>query len=82
MTATTGETAPLPRLGWQPSQEQLRAYVNASRASQGLPPTVQDPAALERAAAVLRLIPDNGGNPDAMGKPRTARREVARETAP
>ena len=32
------------------------ARVVASRASQGLPPTVQDPAALERAAAALRVM--------------------------
>lgn len=85
MTAATGGTAPLPRLGWPPSQEQLRAYVTASRAQQGLPAVVEDPAALERAAAVLRLIPDGGGKPDALPvqrKPRTARREVACETAP
>jgi hypothetical protein len=35
---------------------ELRAKVATSRAAQGLPPTVQDPAALERAAAVLRLV--------------------------
>ena len=34
----------------------IQAKVAATRASQGLPPTVEDPAALERAAAVLRLI--------------------------
>ena len=32
------------------------ARVVASRAKQGLPPTVQDPAALERAAAALRVM--------------------------
>ncbi len=54
----------------------IQAKVAATRASQGLPPTVEDPAALERAAAVLRLI-SYGGEPDAMRppvqrKPRTA----------
>lgn len=65
MTAATGGTAPLRRLGWPHSQEELRAYVAASRAQQGLPAVVEDPAALERAAAVLRLIPNGGGKPDA-----------------
>lgn len=35
--------------------EHLREAVAASRAAQGLPPTVTDPATLERVAAVLRL---------------------------
>ncbi|MGH3933562.1 MAG: hypothetical protein ACRDS1_01025 [Pseudonocardiaceae bacterium] len=35
---------------------ELRAYVAASRAAQGLPPTVEDPAILERVAAVFRLV--------------------------
>jgi hypothetical protein len=35
---------------------ELRAYVAASRARQGLPPTVQDPATLERVAALMRLV--------------------------
>lgn len=34
----------------------LREYVARSRAAQGLPPTVKDPATLERAAAALRLM--------------------------
>lgn len=36
--------------------DHLRAAVAASRAAQGLPPTVTDPATLERVAAVLRLV--------------------------
>jgi hypothetical protein len=65
---------------------ELRAKVAASRDAQGLPPVVTDPATLERVAAVLRLVPGDG-EPDAMRlpvqrKPRTARREVARETTP
>ena len=36
--------------------EHLRAYVTASRARQGLPPTIQDPATLERAAAAFRAM--------------------------
>lgn len=35
---------------------ELRAKVARTRAAQGLPATVQDPAALERAAAALRLV--------------------------
>jgi hypothetical protein len=46
----------------------IKAKVVASRVSQGLPPTVQDPGALERVAAVLRLVSD-GGEPDAMRLP-------------
>jgi hypothetical protein len=37
------------------ANEHLRAAVAASRAAQGLPPRVTDPATLERVAAVLRL---------------------------
>ncbi|MGH3810269.1 MAG: hypothetical protein ACRDRU_27345 [Pseudonocardiaceae bacterium] len=39
---------------------ELRAKVATSRVAQGLPPTVQDPAALERAAAVMRLVTYHG----------------------
>ena len=39
----------------EPFSPEFLAYVAASRARQGLPPTVQDPATLERAAAALRL---------------------------
>lgn len=35
---------------------ELVAKVARTRAAQGLPPTIQDPAALERAAAALRLM--------------------------
>ena len=38
------------------SSPEIRARVAASRAEQGLPPTVQDPATLERAAAALRVM--------------------------
>jgi hypothetical protein len=34
----------------------LRRKVAESRAKQGLPPTITDPATLERVAAVLRLV--------------------------
>jgi hypothetical protein len=51
--------------------DELRAKVAASRASQGLPPTIQDPATLERVAAVFRLMaPDEL----AASQPRKRRR--------
>jgi hypothetical protein len=50
------DTESLPRLSWPASKEELSAYVTASRAAQGLPSVVTDPAALERVAAVLRLV--------------------------
>jgi hypothetical protein len=34
----------------------LRRKVNESRVAQGLPPTVEDPATLERVAAVFRTV--------------------------
>jgi hypothetical protein len=40
--------------------DELRAKVTRTRAAQGLPSNVQDPAALERAAAVLRLVTNHG----------------------
>jgi hypothetical protein len=39
----------------QPDPDVVRKVV-ATRAAQGLPPTVEDPAALERAAAALRAM--------------------------
>lgn len=36
--------------------EQLATKVAATRAAQGLPPHVQDAAALERCAAIFRLV--------------------------
>jgi hypothetical protein len=53
------------------SPDDLRAYVAASRAGQGLPPTVTDAATLERVAAVFRLTaPDELAPP----KPRKHRK--------
>ncbi|HET9256649.1 MAG TPA: hypothetical protein VFO16_15815, partial [Pseudonocardiaceae bacterium] len=50
-----------------------RAKVAASRASQGLPPVITDPATLERVAAVFRLVlPAPAGR-----SPRTRRRTAA-----
>lgn len=54
------------------SPEELRAYVAESRAHQGLPPTVTDPATLERVASVFRLtVPDELSVP----QPRKRRRK-------
>ena len=50
------------------SPEQIHAKVARTRAKQGLPPTVTDPATLERVAAVFRLMA-----PDASPKPRKHR---------
>ncbi|MDQ3762611.1 MAG: hypothetical protein M3460_13375 [Actinomycetota bacterium] len=38
------------------SPDELRAFVAESRRRQGLPPTVTDPATLERIAVVFRLM--------------------------
>lgn len=38
------------------SPEELHAKVVTTRARQGLPPTITDPATLERVAAVFRLV--------------------------
>ncbi|HEV7627430.1 MAG TPA: hypothetical protein VGO89_13115 [Streptomyces sp.] len=56
---------------------ELRAFVAASRAKQGLPPVVTDPAALERAAAALRLA-----IPVAGEKPVPAQRNRRRKAVP
>lgn len=42
------------------AREEIRASVAATRAAQGLPPKVEDPGVLERAAAVFRAaaVPD------------------------
>lgn len=39
-----------------PPSPELRAKVARTRANQGLPPVITDPATLERVAAVLRLV--------------------------
>jgi hypothetical protein len=55
----------------------LRTYVAASRAAQGLPPVVTDPATLERVAAVLRLV----AIPEPTPSPRTRRPKAGRRAA-
>lgn len=45
--------------------DRIRESVAASRAAQGLPPTITDPATLERVAAILRLVsPDWQNTPE------------------
>jgi hypothetical protein len=58
----------------------VHAKVATTRAKQGLPPTVQDPATLERIAAVFRLIGDTD-EPVAPAQ-RNLRRKVTEEAAP
>lgn len=50
-------------------QEQIRTKVVRTRAEQGLPPTIQDPATLDRVAAVFRVV-DTGAAPEGRGEPR------------
>lgn len=42
--------------GWDDVPPDIRAWVTASRAAQGLPPTVQNPAVIERIAAVFASV--------------------------
>ncbi|PZS22130.1 MAG: hypothetical protein DLM60_05015 [Pseudonocardiales bacterium] len=58
------------------SPEDLRAYVTASRARQGLPPTVTDPATLERVASVFRLV--TPADESVPPQPRKRRRKPSR----
>ena len=47
-------------------RERLREFVARTRAEQGLPPTVEDPATLDQIAAVFRLVKDaKAGQDDA-----------------
>jgi hypothetical protein len=41
------------------NDEELREYVRASRAAQGLPPKIEDPVALAKIAAILFPNPDS-----------------------
>ncbi|MFZ0877817.1 MAG: hypothetical protein WAN20_25395 [Pseudonocardiaceae bacterium] len=55
-----------------PPSPELRAKVARTRASQGLPPVITDPATLERVAAVLRLAaPDEPLVPSQRKRRRT-----------
>lgn len=55
--------------------DELRAWVTASRAKQGLPPKVEDPGVLERAAAAFRVMaPAEPAQP----QPRKRRKPPAR----
>lgn len=62
------------------AREYLRAAVAASRVAQGLPPVVVDPAALERAAAALRLAtPVTGETPVVPAQRNRCRKAVPGE---
>lgn len=61
------------------SPDELRAKVARTRAEQGLPPVIKDPATLERVAAVLRLVPVQPAVPPQRTRPRkTTAGQVAR----
>jgi hypothetical protein len=57
-----------------PPSPELRAKVTRTRANQGLPPVITDPATLERVASVLRLVAFPEPAPP---RPRTRRRKTA-----
>jgi hypothetical protein len=68
---------------------EFRAYVAALRARQGLPPTIEDVATLERVAAVFRVMSSPADppkttptkrrrKPEMPGRSETARTVVAR----
>jgi hypothetical protein len=59
-----------------PMNAEFRTYVAALRAKQGLPPTIQDPATLERVAAIFRVIPSPAEPLEVIH----AKREVGRAT--
>lgn len=41
------------------TREEIRAFVAASRARQGLPPTIEDLATIERIATIFRLADED-----------------------
>ncbi len=43
----------------QLQRDAIREFVTQTRAEQGLPPTIEDPTALDRIAAVFRLVKDS-----------------------
>lgn len=53
-----------------------RAHSDEIRAQQGLPPKIEDPATLERVAAIFRLV-----DADALAALRAKRREAGAEGA-
>lgn len=48
--------------------DQLRARVAASRAAQGFPPVITDPATLDRAADILRTMDPGPAPADRPGR--------------
>ncbi len=55
---------------------EFRAYVAALRASQGLPPTIEDAATIERVAAVFRLMGSQAAEP-VVASPRRRKTRTA-----
>jgi hypothetical protein len=43
----------------QLQRDVLREFVTQTRAEQGLPPTIEDPTALDRIATMFRLVKDS-----------------------
>jgi hypothetical protein len=46
-------------------RDAIREFVARTRAEQGLPPTIEDPTALDKIAAVFRLVKDSTAGQDA-----------------
>lgn len=72
VATSTADRRPEPRnLGASMSSHQLRRdaireFVTQTRAEQGLPPTIEDPTALNRIAAIFRLVKDSKSDRDAV----------------
>jgi hypothetical protein len=45
-------------------RDAIREFVARTRAEQGLPPTIEDPTALDKIAAVFRLAKDSTAGQD------------------
>jgi hypothetical protein len=49
----------------QLQRDAIREFVARTRAEQGLPPTIEDPTALDKIAAVFQLVKDSKAGRDA-----------------
>jgi hypothetical protein len=49
----------------QTQRDAIRKFVARTRAEQGLPPMIEDPTALDKIAAVFRLVKDSKAGRDA-----------------
>src|SRR3979409_393956 len=54
-----------PMSSQQVQRDAIREFVARTRAEQGLPPTIEDPTALDKIAAVFRLVKDSTAGQDA-----------------